>query len=171
MTPLTPGQIESTDLPLALRGYDREETHRFLKKIAAGYEEVWAERKALREEIERLREREALVAEAFVAAERAADEIRAQARREGETILDEARAHAEEMVRAAVEERGELERTLSSLRTVVDRVRSEVSALVTDMLDQLGPEDASHEAMEDSVMQGKLSVIEDRSTGKTSIRE
>jgi cell division initiation protein len=161
-----------------MRGYDRAATDRLLKEVSASYEEIWLERKSLRQqveqlasEIEELREREGLVGEAVLAGERAAEEIRAAAQHDAETILRQAKANAEEMLRLAEQDREQLESAVRRARTVIDRIRTDFSALLADALDRLGPEEATREPEAESGVRGELLLLEDLTSKRQSAQE
>ena len=104
---LTPVEIRHVRLPRGA-GYRKGAVDSLLGEIVASFEEVWRDRADLREEVERLegdlarhRELEALLRNTLLSAERNADELRAQARREADLILEEARLKAREAVTAA----------------------------------------------------------------------
>lgn len=178
MSPLTPRRIQTSHLPRALRGYDRAATDQLIREVSEGYEEIWLERKGLRQqleqlasEIEELRQREGLVGEAVLAGERAAEEIRATAQREADAILDEAKATAERILRLAEEERKQVESTVSRARAAIDRIRSDFSALLADALDRLGTEEPTHESEAESGLRGELRLLEDLTTERQSAQE
>jgi len=131
---MIPRRIQTTDLPAAVRGYDRAATDRLLQEVATDYEEIWLERKALREQVEQLeaeiaalREQERHVAEALLSAERTAQDIRTTAEREAEALVANARS-----------EREHLETVIGDLRNLVERVRSDIANFLAGTLDQLG---------------------------------
>ena len=66
---LKPEEVRNPDLPLAMRGYDRERVDRLLARVADSYSLVWEQSRALRE---RLRSLEAEVAAAQAEAEASA---------------------------------------------------------------------------------------------------
>jgi cell division septum initiation protein DivIVA len=161
-----------------MRGYDRAATDRLLKEIGESYEEIWLERKALREQVEQLRseveelgERDRLVDEAVVPTERTAEETRVESQREADTILEEAKAHAEELRRLAGQERKQLESALSHSRAAIDRMRSDLSALFADALDRLGPEEPASEPEAESDAVGELLVLDDLTDKRQSAQE
>jgi cell division septum initiation protein DivIVA len=175
MSPPTPRRIQNVSLPSAMRGYERKATDRLLKDIGASYEEIWLERKALREEVEQLRSeieelREAnrLAREAALSAERSAEEVRVELQGEADTILGTAKAHAEEVLRRAAQERQQLEGTMRDSRAAVDRIRSDLSALFAAALDRLGAEDPPSEPETEN---GELLVLDDLSDKRQRAQE
>src|SRR5438034_9467787 len=96
---IPPAQILDQPLKARLRGYGREAVDKLLEEVALSYEQVWRERGALRNMVDKLdkelaavRETEHHLAESLVTAERAAAEVRAKAALEAEALLDQARA-------------------------------------------------------------------------------
>ena len=178
MSPLTPRRIQTAHLPRALRGYDRAATEQLIREVSEGYEEIWLERKGLRQqieqlasEIEELRQREGLVGEAVLAGERAAEETRAAAQREAEAMLEEAKASAERMLRLAEQERERVESTVSRARAAIDRIRSDFSALLADALDRLGAEEPTAESAAESGVRGELRLLEDLASERQRAQE
>jgi cell division initiation protein len=156
-------------LPTAMRGYDRAATDRLLKEIGESYEEIWLERKALREqvdqlraEIEELRERNALAGGPAPETEGTAEETRAEAHREADAILEQAKSHAAYLLRLAGEERGRLDNAFSHSRAAIDRIRSDLSALLEDALEQLGPEEPAGGSEAERGARGELLLLDDR---------
>jgi cell division septum initiation protein DivIVA len=164
--PLTPRRIQATGLPGAVRGYDRAATDRLLQKVADDYEALWLERKELRERVERLEaeiaqlnERERHVAEALLAAERTANAVRTDAQRDAEALVADARA-----------ERMHLEAAISHLRGLVERVQSDLSAFLTDTLEQLRSRGAADAAQTGSG-EGAPSLVDDLATVRRTAAE
>jgi cell division initiation protein len=108
---LTPVEIRHLSPSTGLFGYKRAQTDRLLLEIAESFEDVWRERADLSDKVEQLeadlvrfRELEALLRTTLVSAERAAAELKEQARREADLILGEAHAEARRVQRDAVAE-------------------------------------------------------------------
>src|ERR1700710_1615945 len=97
----TPVELRHVRMGKALFGYKRDETDRVLEDVADSFEEVWRERGELTDKIEdvekalgELKQRETLLANTLVSAERAAAEAKDLARREAEVIIAEAHQEA-----------------------------------------------------------------------------
>src|SRR6188768_4132875 len=130
--PLTPVEVRHVDLNRAwLRGYRRKPVDQLLDEIADSFEEVWRERADLSDRLEDLeaeaakhRELEALLRSTLVSAERAAQEMKTQARRESDLIVQEAHAEARRVAREAMAEKRRLEddvrRIRAQLRTALE---------------------------------------------------
>jgi cell division initiation protein len=137
---LTPVEIRHLAPPKSFRGYDRPHVDRLLAEIAASFEDVWRERADLADKVEQLeqdlvryKELEALLRETLVSAERAASELKEQARREADVILTEAHAEARSVKRRAMNEN---ERLVLETRMLKEKLRT-VLAVVEEAEDTL----------------------------------
>ena len=125
--PLTPVEIRHVELKRSFgRGYRRASVDRLLNEVAESFEDVWRERADLADRVEELeadiakhRELEALLRSTLVSAERAAQEIKEQARRESELIVQEAHAEARKVTRAAEGEKRRLEEEARKVRAML----------------------------------------------------
>ena len=142
--PLTPVEIRHVQLRRTwLRGYRRGIVDRLLLDIADSFEDVWRERADMADRLEELeaeaakqRELEALLRSTLVAAERAAQEMKEQARRESDLIVQEAHAESRRVSRAAFTERERLDedirRIRSLLRSALEAVEEPSEAVATE---------------------------------------
>jgi cell division initiation protein len=125
-----------------LIGYKRGQTDKLLAEVAASFEDVWRERADLADKVEQLeqdivryKEIEALLRETLISAERAASELKEQARREAELILTEAHTEARRVQREALAEN---ERLLNESR----RIRAQLTSALELIDDAEDAEDA-----------------------------
>ena len=123
---LTPVEIRHLHPSTGFLGYKRAATDRLLEEIAQSFEDVWRERADLADKVEQLdadlvryRELESLLRTTLVSAERAAGELKEQARREAELILTEAHAEARKVQRDAIAENERLVAESRKLRTAL----------------------------------------------------
>jgi cell division initiation protein len=131
---LTPVEIRHVQLRRTwFRGYRRGIVERLLTDIADSFEEVWRERADLADRLEELeaeaskhRELETLLRSTLVAAERAAQDMKEQARRESDLIVQEARAESRRVTRASS---GEKERLEEDIRRIRAQLRSALESL------------------------------------------
>jgi cell division initiation protein len=144
---LTPVEIRHVTLGRRLLGYDRGATEDLLERIVESYESVWRERADLTEELERMegeiarfRELEVLLRNTLVSAERSADDIRGQARREADLVLEEARAKARETTVAAETERERAKAEIRRLKSLESDMRAEYKAFLLRSLDRVESE-------------------------------
>jgi len=98
---LTPVEIRHLSPGKGFMGYKRAQTDKLFAEIATSFEDVWRERADLADKVDQLeadiaryKEIESLLRETLVSAERAASQLKEQARKEAEIILDEAHAEA-----------------------------------------------------------------------------
>ena len=152
---LTPVEIRHVRPKRRFFGYDREGTDRLLDDVRASFEVVWRERADLTEEVERLegelarfRELELALRNTLVSAERASDELKAQAGREAELMLEQARLNAREITTAAENERERLRTEIRRLKAVEVDMRAGYRAFLLTALDRLEGETDTHETSE-----------------------
>src|SRR5438093_10223601 len=139
---LTPVEIRHMRPPKTLLGgYRRDPTERLFDEIVGSFEDVWRERADLADKVEsleadlvRFRELEALLRTTLVSAERAAAELKDQARREADLILGEAHAEARKVQRDAVAENERLTAESRRLRAAL--------RMALESLEDVAPEGA-----------------------------
>jgi cell division initiation protein len=141
---LTPVEIRHVKLGRGFSGYDRKETDLLLADIVTSFEQVWRERADLRDEMEELeaelarqKEIEGALRNTLISAERMADDVRTQARREADVIIAEARASARDIVSGAENERERIHTEVRRLRTLEVDVRADYRAFLVSALDRL----------------------------------
>jgi cell division initiation protein len=125
--PLTPVEIRHLELHRTwLRGYRKGGVDRLLSEIADSFEEVWRERADLADRLDELeleaskhRELEALLRSTLVSAERAAHDLRDQARRESDLIVQEAHAEGRRVTREVASEKQRLEDEVRKIRALL----------------------------------------------------
>jgi len=163
---LTPVEIRHVQLRRAwFRGYRRSGVEQLLDEIADSFEEVWRERADLSDRLEEVeaeaakhRELEALLRATLVSAERAAQDMKEQARREADLVVQEAHAEGRRITREAAAEKRRLE---DDMRTIRVQLRSALEALGEWPGD--GPE-----ASEEETKPGKVEDISDSGIRKVA---
>ena len=122
----TPVEIRHVKLRGGLFGYGRAQVDRLLEEVISSFETVWRERadnadrvEHLETELKRYRDLEGLLRTTLVSAERAAHELKDQAKREADTIVLEAQAEARTVTRTARTERETLAREARRLRLLL----------------------------------------------------
>jgi len=122
----TPVEIRHVKLRRGMFGYKRKQVDSLLEEITDSFETVWRERadhadnlEHLEAELKRYRELEALLRTTLVSAERAAHELKDQAKREAETIVSEAQSEARTITRTARAEREQLAAEARRLRLLL----------------------------------------------------
>jgi cell division initiation protein len=91
----------------------------------------------LEAELTRQKEIEGALRNTLLSAERMADDVRTQARREAEVSIAEARASARDIVSGAESERERIHHEIRRLRTLEVDVRAEYRAFLMSALDRL----------------------------------
>jgi cell division initiation protein len=141
---LTPVEIRHVSLPRRPLGYGREPVDKLLDEIVRSFEAVWRDRADLRDELERLegevaryKELDVLLRNSLVSAEKAADELRAQAGKEADVIVEEARVRAREIVADAEGERERILAEVRRLRSLETDVRADYRGFLLAALDRL----------------------------------
>jgi cell division initiation protein len=145
---LTPVEIRHLHPSTGFLGYKRSATDRLLEEIAQSFEDVWRERADLADKVEQLdadlvryRELEALLRTTLVSAERAAGDLKEQARREADLILTEAHAEARKVQRDAITENERLVAESRKLRTAL--------RMALETLEDAEPDDGAAPAEDD----------------------
>jgi len=150
---LTPVEIRHVRLPRRPLGYGREPVDDLLENVVRSFEDVWRDRADLRDEVERLegevaryKELDVLLRNSLVSAERAADELRAQAGKEADVIVEEARVRAREILADAEGERERILAEVRRLRSLETDVRADYRGFLLAALDRLEGDTAERQA-------------------------
>ena len=124
---LTPVEVRHLRFGRRPFGYRRGSVDAALAEVVESFESVWRERADLADRVEQLesdlvryRELETLLRTTLVSAERAAHELKMQAKKEGDLVLQEARAEAREILRRAGAERERLDLEARRIRTQLE---------------------------------------------------
>lgn len=143
---LTPLDVRRKELPIAMRGYDRQRVEEFRAEVADELErltrinqDLEARAKGFHEQLRTFRERDKALNDALISAQQLRAEIREQADREAQLILREARAEGDRLldeqraeIRRLQEEIAGLERMrrgyLAQLRSLAERQLAEIEA-------------------------------------------
>ena len=138
---LTPLDVQQRQFTQRLRGVDPHEVRQFLELCADEMEELVRETIALKEEVRArdaviadTRDRERALQEALVSAQRLAEEMKDQARKEAEIILAEAELQGERIVQDAHARRAGLLEELADLRRQKVSVETELRATLESHL-------------------------------------
>jgi cell division initiation protein len=160
---LTPVEVRHLSLRRGLFGYRRSDVNREIEHVADSFEEVWRERAELTERVHTLEtevarhvELESLLRSTLVSAERAAHDMKEQARREAEVTVAEASAEGRRLIRDAIAEK---ERLLSESRRVETILRAAL-AVVTE------GQDGEERAREEEGHRPSISPVTEESTDR-----
>ena len=149
--PLTPVEIRHIALRRVwFRGYRRLGVDQILTEIADSFEGVWRERADLSDRLEELeseadkhRELEALLRSTLVSAERAAQDMKEQARRESDLIVQEAHAESRRVTRESAAEKRRLEEDMV-------KIRAQLGAALDSLGDWPGQRDSEKQTEKES---------------------
>ena len=148
---LEPVEVQHVRIGRRLLGYEPATVDRLLEDVTASYEEAWFDRQSLRErveglegELDRTRERERLVGDVLVNAQRTAEQTVAEARETAEDILDGARRKADEIVSAAQREPDRLREEIRRLEAIKSAMYARFRAFLSEAhtLLEEGPDDS-----------------------------
>jgi len=134
---ITPIDISGHSFATRLRGFDQEEVRSFLNLVSSEFEALVVDNNALREKLAQveasvsdLKERERILKETLLTAQRLADEIREEARKEAHLIVREAEVKGSQLLDQAGRKAGDLEGAIQALRVereaFAQRIRSAV---------------------------------------------
>jgi cell division initiation protein len=147
--PYTPVELRHVQIGRGLLGYKRGAVERLLEEVADSFEQVWRERGELDDKLDELqtqyaelKRREELLAQTLVAAERAASEVRDQAKREAELILAEAHQEARSISRGAQSEHARLAAEARRIQALLRVALGMVEEGVAEAPPEAGPEAA-----------------------------
>lgn len=164
---LTPLDIKHKQFAKALRGVEEQEVRAFLDVCADEVEDLVRETAALKEEVRardallaETRDRERALQEALVSAQRLAQEMKDQARKEAEIIVAEAEVQGEKIVQDAHNRRTTLIGELGELRSQKVTLEAELRATLEGHLRLL--EALSDEAGAD----GRVTLFQKRDGGR-----
>jgi cell division initiation protein len=123
---LSPVEIRHVKLRRGFYGYRKGATDRLHEEIVESFEEVWRQRADLQDKLERMesdiaryQDLETLLRKTLVSAERSAQELKDQARREADVSLTEAHAEARLIKQQALAEREHLRGEASRIRSLL----------------------------------------------------
>lgn len=134
---ITPLDIRDHEFKRKMRGFDTEEVKSFLDLVAEEYERLVVSNAHLTDEaadltgrLSELRGRERILKETLYAAQKLAEEMREEARRERDLILKEAELKAEQLIDAASQRVSQLDSEILSLRAERDAFESKVRSII-----------------------------------------
>ena len=147
--PLTPVEIQHVHLRRGVLGYSRSSVDGLLDEVRKSFEEVWRERADLADRVEQLeadlvryRDLEGLLRGTLLSAERAAAELREQARREADLIVSEAHGEARSITREAAARREALVSEARRARSLLRAALASIDAVEPGEPSQPAPAEA-----------------------------
>jgi len=134
---ISPMEIQRQTFSKRLRGYDPEEVRTYLNLLAEEFQQFQREQAALQQEAQFLRsivdehrQREEILKNTLLTAQRVSEEIRETARKQGEMTVKEAELQADKLVELAQGRAKTIERETIDLRAMRQMLRSDIRALL-----------------------------------------
>ncbi|MBQ4160888.1 MAG: DivIVA domain-containing protein [Clostridia bacterium] len=147
---LTPLDIENREFKKTLNGYNRDDVEDFMSLILVDYEKLYKESLANKEKIEALnasvlgyKQQETTLQNAIMAAQQAADALKATANEQADLIVREAKSKAAQIIRDANDEIKQLEGRYRELNQQIESYKMRVGAIIKsqlEILEDLRPE-------------------------------
>jgi len=134
---ISPMDIQRQSFGRTLRGLDPEEVRGYLTLVAEEVAALQRERDALQGEllslralVEEHRERETILKNTLLTAQRVSEEIKENARKEGESVVKEAELQADRLLDLAQKRAHEQERAILDLRAHRSGLRTDLRAFI-----------------------------------------
>ena len=152
MQNLTPLEIQKQTFSRALKGYSPDDVRAYLHLVAEEIERLLRENDRLsrdvtilREDIEDHTNRERILKDTLLSAQKVAEDLTANARKEAELIVKDAELLAERVVSQALQRVADLEKAIGDLKMERRAARNKLTTTI-DMIQQLIVLDAEEEA-------------------------
>jgi cell division initiation protein len=154
MTNLTPLEIQKQIFARKLKGFDPNEVRAYLQMVAEEMEllvvsvdRLTRENAMLRDDLEDHNQRERILKDTLLSAQRVSEEVKSNARKEAELIVKDAELLSERLVSQAMTRVADLERAIQDLKMERRSARNKLQATL-DTIQQLLMLDAEQEANE-----------------------
>ncbi len=128
---ISPMDIQRQAFGRQLRGFNREDVRTYLNLVAEEVAALQRERDALAQEVQGLRglidehrERETILKNTLLTAQRLSEEIRDNARKQGESVVKEAEMQADRLLELAQNRAHDVERGILDLGAIVRPCRA-----------------------------------------------
>jgi cell division initiation protein len=157
MQRLTPLDIQKQIFSKGLKGYSVDEVRAYLHLIAEEIERLvkdvdrlTRENSRMREELGEYSDRERILKETLLSAQRVSEEVKANARKEGELIVKDAELLSERLVSQGMSRVADIERAIQDLKIERKAVRNKLQATL-ETFQQLVMLDVEEEANEQPI--------------------
>jgi cell division initiation protein len=135
---ISPMDLQRQTFSQKLRGFDPAEVRTYLNIVAEEIAALQRERDGLEHEVQSLRglvdehrQRETILTNTLLTAQRLSEEIKDAARKQSESVVKEAEMQADRLVELAQSRAQEVERGILDLRAHRSSLRTDVRALIT----------------------------------------
>jgi cell division initiation protein len=157
MQSLTPLEIQKQQFSRVLKGYNADEVRAYLSLVAEEIENLLRdvdrltrENAMLREDLDDHSQRERILKDTLLSAQKVSEEVKANARKEAELIVKDAELLAERVVGQAMSRLADIERTIQDLKLERVSARNKLQATL-DTMQQLLSLDAEQESTEQPI--------------------
>jgi cell division initiation protein len=157
MQNLTPLEIQKQTFARAIKGYNPDEVRAYLHLVAEEIERLvrendrYARENAmLREDLEDHSNRERILKDTLLSAQKVAEDLTANARKEAELIVKDAELLSERVIGQAMQRVGDLERSITDLKIERRAMRNKLQGTL-DIVQQMVVLDAEQEANEEPI--------------------
>jgi cell division initiation protein len=134
---ITPIDISGHRFQKRMRGYDPEEVRSFLNLVSAEFEKVIIEGNAMKEELAHLKsslsdfkERERILKDTLVTAQKLAEDMKEGARKEAALIVKEAEHRGTQLIEQAARKASQIEVVIQNLRAERDAFEQRIKGAV-----------------------------------------
>ncbi len=135
---ISPMDLQRQTFSPKLRGFDPAEVRTYLNIVAEEIAALQRERDGLEHEVQSLRglvdehrQRETILKNTLLTAQRLSEEIKDAARKQSESVIKEAEIQADRLIELAQSRAQEVERGILDLRAHRSSLRTDVRALIT----------------------------------------
>jgi cell division initiation protein len=157
MQNLTPLEIQKQTFARVLKGYHIDEVRAYLHLVAEEIERLVRENDrlsrdsaVLREDLEDHSNRERILKDTLLSAQKVAEDLTANARKEAELIVKDAELLSERLIGQAMQRVGDLERSITDLKIERRAVRNKLQSTL-DSVQHMVVLDAEQEANEEPI--------------------
>ena len=157
MHDLTPLEIQKQTFPRVLKGYNADDVRAYLHLVAEEIERlirendrIARENAILREDLEDHSNRERILKDTLLSAQKVAEDLTANARKEAELIVKDAELLSERLIGQAMQRVADLEKVISDLKIERQGTRNRLQGTI-DSIQQMIVLDAEQEATEQPI--------------------
>ena len=157
MQSLTPLEIQKQTFSRALKGYNVDEVRGYLNLVAEEIEgllrdvdRLTRENAMLREDLDDHSQRERILKDTLLSAQKVSEDVKANARKEAELIVKDAELLAERVVAQAMMRMSDIERAIQDLKIERISARNKLQATL-DTVQQMVQLDAEEESGEQPI--------------------
>jgi cell division initiation protein len=134
---ITPIDIQRQEFKQKFKGYDCDEVRTFLQVVSEEYEKLVKEHMGLEDELKHLREavqehkeREKILKNTLLTAQKVSEDMKEAAQKEADLILKEAEIKADRMLSQAQIRANKIESTISEMKVQKTHLRSKILSAV-----------------------------------------